>query len=325
MGNVVKTLKMEVVEDIQQENTEENVIIFPDDPKHYLFNIKDFNFDTTLGRTNNSTVSKCLHTPSERWMAVKTTLTQNVDREVQNLRLISSCKNIVSFYGICRDQLNAFICMELMDFPLKDYYNFTHLETGEFPEDVFGGVAVAITDALIYCNSRNIFHRDIKPLNIMLKYNGEIKLSDFGSKKLVKGSLPESNHETIVYWPPERFRLNNLKYDERADIWSLGITLFESMLGELPYLENGHFVSGIEPFVFAQHAILQMKVDDYRRYLGVKSGVHGNSNTIYSDFIEICLKEIEQRATLNDLKNSKIYQEYENKKLELPEKQVLVY
>lgn len=126
----------------------------------------------------------------------------------------------------------------------------------------------------------------------------------------------------IIYWPPERFRLDKLKYDERADIWSLGITLLECMIDELPYLENGRLTSGIEPLVFAQYAITMLKEDDYKKYLGYKRNSTDTSNTIYNDFIEMCLKEIDQRATLIELKNSQLYQYFVNKEPEKINKRI---
>lgn len=108
-----------------------------------------------------------------------------------------------------------------------------------------------MVDALFYCKSVcGIIHRDLKPRNILLSWNGDIKLCDFGHstflrkldyKKTLRQSYAKTvNKGSVAYWPVERFlRLYTEDiedgYDVRVDIWSLGISLAEAVCGELPY------------------------------------------------------------------------------------------
>ena len=81
-------------------------------------------------------------------------------------------------------------------------------------------------------------HRDIKPLNILINSRGEIKLCDFGASRILDDSTGSTHVGTVAYWPPERFTDSGLRYDFRAEIWSLGITILEFILGKLPYIQN---------------------------------------------------------------------------------------
>ncbi|MFC5454894.1 bifunctional serine/threonine-protein kinase/formylglycine-generating enzyme family protein [Prosthecobacter fluviatilis] len=102
--------------------------------------------------------------------------------------------------------------------------------------------AMAITahvcDALSYAHERGIVHRDIKPANIMIGYNGVVKVADFGLAKMVqedKAGLTQSGMAmgTLYYMAPEALMLG-AGVDHRADIYAVGVMLYQMLTGKLP-------------------------------------------------------------------------------------------
>ena len=99
-----------------------------------------------------------------------------------------------------------------------------------------------IASALAYAHSKGIIHRDLKPSNIMLDEAGNAYLTDFGLAKMVKGDgdSTQSGHivGTISNMAPEQLRGGSI--DHRADIYSLGIILYEMAVGETPFNHDKH-------------------------------------------------------------------------------------
>lgn len=103
------------------------------------------------------------------------------------------------------------------------------------PEEVLS-ITPMISDALGYAHSHGIIHRDIKPDNIFALENGNIKVADFGIAKMLKvGDMTQTGviMGTPNYIAPELVK--GMTYDHRVDIFSLGVTLYELLIGRRPF------------------------------------------------------------------------------------------
>jgi len=110
-------------------------------------------------------------------------------------------------------------------------------------------ISIQIASALAAAHETGIVHRDIKPENIMLRKDRLVKVLDFGLAKLVKQEAPEPDSEgvtqallktkpgvvmgTTIYMSPEQAR--GREVDERTDIWSLGVVLYQMVTGNAPF------------------------------------------------------------------------------------------
>lgn len=99
-------------------------------------------------------------------------------------------------------------------------------------------IALDLSDALIHAHRWHILHRDIKPANVLLDSNGRPRLTDFGIARLGQDSTLTQQGAvlgTVAYLSPEGCRGELL--DERADIWSFGLLLYEMLAGERPFAQ----------------------------------------------------------------------------------------
>jgi serine/threonine protein kinase len=225
-----------------------NILIFPNDPIVHIFDLDDFKFQARLYAASN-VIENYIYIPTRRLITIKFTpiptpraATQLHDRydiirltrEIETHRELIHSPNIVAFYGFCVCAHYALICMEPMDISLKDLYIRAHEIFGYFPETLLGNIAVSTLNALSDCSKHDIIHRDIKPQNILINKRGEVKLCDFGVSRIMDDAEASTYVGTLLYWPPERFSEDVKRFDSRADVWSLGITLVEVAYGTYP-------------------------------------------------------------------------------------------
>lgn len=200
----------------------------------------------TLGSGAYGVVEKMRHRPSDTVMAVKR-ITCTVNSLEQKRLLMDldvsmrtgSCPYTVRFYGALFREGDVWICMEVMDISLDKFYKMLYKNQKNIPEDILGKITEAVVKALHYLQAElKVIHRDVKPSNILINRNGQVKMCDFG----ISGNLVDSVAKTIdagckPYMAPERINpeASNQGYDIRSDIWSLGISLIELSTGQFPY------------------------------------------------------------------------------------------
>jgi len=148
--------------------------------------------------------------------------------------------NICTIYEIDRADGRAFIAMECVEgLNLKTYMARNQLSTGAIVE-----IALQIAAALGSAHAKGIVHRDIKPGNIVISSEGQVKVLDFGLARRFKttdtdelglegSTIPGRPMGTANYMAPER--ILQLPLDPRSDLFSLGVVIFEMATGRLPF------------------------------------------------------------------------------------------
>lgn len=144
--------------------------------------------------------------------------------------------NIVSIYDVGNEDNLHYIVMELIEGKtLKEIIN----ENGRLPWKEAANIASQIASGLMKAHSNHIVHRDIKPHNIIITKDGVAKVTDFGIAKAVSNSTINAFGSTVGsvhYFSPEHARGGYT--DEKSDIYSLGVVLYEMVTGKLPFDGN---------------------------------------------------------------------------------------
>lgn len=143
--------------------------------------------------------------------------------------------NIIQVYDVGQQGNIYYIVMELVE---GETLSEIISREGALDAKTTVSYARQIAMALTTAHSNHLIHRDIKPHNIMVTYDGVAKLTDFGIAKRVNnntlvGDEKEAVMGSIHYFSPEQARGN--KVDERSDIYSLGIVMYEMITGKVPY------------------------------------------------------------------------------------------
>ncbi|MCL2057059.1 MAG: Stk1 family PASTA domain-containing Ser/Thr kinase [Oscillospiraceae bacterium] len=141
--------------------------------------------------------------------------------------------NIVRVYDVSFTSSMHYIVMEYIDgITLKDYIERQNIV--RWREAVH--FSLQILRALQHAHDKGIVHRDIKPHNIMLLENGEIKVTDFGIARFARSevrTITDRAIGSVHYISPEQAMGDNT--DEKSDIYSVGVMLFEMLTGRLPF------------------------------------------------------------------------------------------
>lgn len=142
--------------------------------------------------------------------------------------------NILKLYGHFHDSKRVFLILEFAG--QGELYRHLQKAT-RFPEWRAAQYIAQMASALVHLHRKHVIHRDIKPENILVGVHGEIKISDFGWSVHAPGKRRTTYCGTLDYLPPEMVALGGMdgSYDERVDLWSLGVLTYEFLVGEAPF------------------------------------------------------------------------------------------
>ncbi len=160
------------------------------------------------------------------------TFVENFKRESQAAAGLSH-PNIVGVYDVGREGNINYIVMELIE---GDTLN--KIIEREAPMDYRKVIDISkqVASALRIAHKNKIIHRDVKPHNIMVTNDGVVKLADFGIARAVNDATLSTGSKivgSVHYFSPEQARGNYV--DERSDIYSLGIVMYEMLTGKVPF------------------------------------------------------------------------------------------
>ncbi|TMK54434.1 MAG: serine/threonine protein kinase [Actinobacteria bacterium] len=141
--------------------------------------------------------------------------------------------NIVQVFDFGYENGQPYMAMEFVDGQnLREILSARHV----LRPDVAARIALQVASALEHARRNGLMHRDIKPENILITTDGVVKVADFGlSRALAESRATQANvlMGTAAYLAPEQVQGETV--DHRADIYSLGIVLFEMLTGKLPF------------------------------------------------------------------------------------------
>ncbi|KAG8006512.1 Dual specificity mitogen-activated protein kinase kinase 4, partial [Nibea albiflora] len=312
--------------------------------QHWDFTAEDLKDLGEIGRGAYGSVNKMVHKPSNQIMAVKR-IRSTVDEKEQKQLLMdldvvmrsSDCPYIVQFYGALFREGDCWICMELMATSLDKFYKFVYCSLDDvIPEEILGKITLATVKALNHLKENlKIIHRgkktasvnlianlqsplhgpplfalplDIKPSNILLDRNGNIKLCDFGiSGQLVDSIAKTRDAGCRPYMAPERIdpSASRQGYDVRSDVWSLGITLYELATGRFPYPKWNSVFDQLTQVVRGEPP--QLSNSDERRF-----------SPKFISFVNVCLtKDESRRPKYKELLKDPFIQMYEERSVDV--------
>ncbi|MDO4306411.1 MAG: Stk1 family PASTA domain-containing Ser/Thr kinase [Eubacteriales bacterium] len=139
--------------------------------------------------------------------------------------------NIVNVFDVGDDEGVYYIVMELIEgITLKEYIS----KKGKLSIKEATSIAIQVSMGLEAAHSHGIVHRDVKPQNIIISTDGKVKVTDFGIARAASSNTISSNvMGSVHYSSPEQVRGGYS--DEKSDIYSLGITLYEMVTGRVPF------------------------------------------------------------------------------------------
>ncbi|NJN97435.1 MAG: serine/threonine protein kinase [Anaerolineales bacterium] len=205
-----------------------------------------------LGRGGMAEVYKAFQPGLNRYVSIKVLHSHMVEEENFVARFEREAlaigklrhPNIVQAFDFDREDDISFMAMEFIDGPtLKDELQARQEAGKPYSLKEIARVFIPLCSAIDYAHARQMIHRDLKPANVMINQQGQIVLTDFGITRIIGGTQYTQTGAlsgTPAYMSPEQGQGQH--GDERSDIYSLGVMLYEMVTGAVPFDADTPFV-----------------------------------------------------------------------------------
>lgn len=203
--------------------------------------LSDFDIGHPLGHGKFGSVYLAREKRSKYVVAIKVVNKQQLIQHQVQLQLRREIEiqshmchpNILRMFGYFYDETRVYLVLEYA--PQGELHKRLR-NLLKFDEPTAAKYMCQLIDALDYCHSRKIIHRDLKPENILIGYYGELKIADFGWAVHGPSSRRQTLCGTLDYLSPEM--IEQKTYDERIDLWSLGVLTYEFLAGRPPFVHD---------------------------------------------------------------------------------------
>jgi predicted ATPase/signal transduction histidine kinase len=209
-----------------------------------MITIPGYRIDKEIYTNPHTVIYRGMQLEEQKPVILKT-LTPTYPTPAQIAQLLHEAEILkdLNFPGIVKlyklEKYNHFPVLILEDFggiSLKDFLSNNQIELQQFLQ-----IGIKLAETIGQLHEHHIIHKDIKPSNIIVNIEtGDVKIADFAIASLLPGENPALNHPnllegTLAYMSPEQTGRMNRAIDYRTDFYSLGITFYEMLCGELPF------------------------------------------------------------------------------------------
>ena len=211
-------------------------------------NVGPYRLVEKLGKGGMATVFKAYHARLDRYVAIKALHPAFMENEgflgrfQQEARVVARLEhaNIVPIYDFSEHEERPYLVLKYVQGETLK----AHLQNQQLSFPEIKRIFEAVSAALIYAHQQGVLHRDIKPSNVLIDDSGQIFLADFGLARIAETSQTTMSAQMMMgtphYISPEQAQ-GSADLDEGTDIYSLGVMMYELLVGEVPFQADTPF------------------------------------------------------------------------------------